>query len=54
MLCYGLDTFSAMLMQDLKAYLGGEIQNSQYIRQPEINLAGLPLQQQVRTGVRLL
>ncbi|KAL3133393.1 hypothetical protein ABBQ38_007261 [Trebouxia sp. C0009 RCD-2024] len=32
--------------QDLKAFLTGAIQTSQYIRQPEINLAGLPLQQQ--------
>ena len=53
MICHGLHTFSALFMQDLKAYLGGEIQISQYIRQPEINLAGLPLQQQVCIGFRL-
>lgn len=39
-------------LQDLKAFLTGAIQTSQYIRQPEINLAGLPLQQQVHRTAR--
>ena len=33
--------------QDLKDFLTGAVQTSQYIRQPEINLSGLPLQQEV-------
>ncbi len=35
--------------QDLKDFLTGLVQSSQYIRQPEINLTGLPLQQEVRS-----
>ena len=35
--------------QDLKDFLTGVVQSSQYIRQPEINLTGLPLQQEVRS-----
>ena len=34
-------------MQDLKDFLTGVAHSSQYIRQPEINLSGLPLQQEV-------
>ena len=37
-----------VLTQDLKDFLTGVVQSSQYIRQPEINLTGLPLQQEVR------
>ncbi|KAA6425633.1 MAG: PAF1 complex [Trebouxia sp. A1-2] len=32
--------------QDLKDFLTGVVRSSQYIRQPEINLTGLPLQQE--------
>ena len=35
--------------QDLKDFLTGVVRSSQYIRQPEINLTGLPLQQEVRS-----
>jgi len=40
---------NAVPMQDLKDFLTGVVQTSQYIRQPEINLTGLPLQQEVRS-----
>ncbi len=40
---------NVVLTQDLKDFLTGVVQSSQYIRQPEINLTGLPLQQEVRS-----